>query len=223
MNSMKNKYLLLILLLLIMPYEALAQRQMKSLNIFDDRMHLKGLVDKYKDVPKEILLEMIKDETLTDFKTAAAINIFKNRYAEEVVTKEKKRAERILSRKIKNTRSPFVQVEAMAALIRIDRYKYFKPLIPAMISKLNHYNEVVYTLSFDNLSFLIENENTRAREAKIIFNTLRKMLFLSRNHLGNTSEIQTQLANKLTLLRWSIKTLGNESLKKLPKEILNLL
>ena len=192
-------------------------------DIFDDRSHLKGFIDKYQEVPKEILLEMIKDDTLTDFKTAAAVNVFKETYGPEVVSKEKKRVEKILVKRLKDTSSPFVQVEIIGTLIQIDRYKYFKAMVPLLISKLNHYNEVVTDMAYENLDEIIKNGNDRPREARIVFNTLRKVLFLSRKRLATIETPDQKLTNKLELVRWSIKVLGNEYLQKLPNEALNLL
>lgn len=191
--------------------------------MFDDRSHLKGFIDKYQDVPKEILLEMIKDDTLTDFKTAAAVNVFKKKYSAEAVSREKKRVEKILIRRLKDTSSPFVQVEIIGTLVQMDRYKYFKAMVPQLISKLNHYNNVVNEMAYTNLDQIIQSGTGRPREARIVFNTLRKILFLSRKRLATVETPDQNLANKLNLVRWSIKVLGNEYLKKLPNEALNLL
>ncbi|MFT5387823.1 MAG: hypothetical protein ACI9E5_000958 [Candidatus Omnitrophota bacterium] len=221
MKKYLSLFLILILSITFLPTYTCAQ---PTPSMFDDEMHLKGFVDKYKDVPKEILLEMIKDDTLTNFKTAAAVNVFKNTFSEQSVSKEKRRVERILIRSLKDTTSPFVQVEIMGTLIRIDRYKYFKPMVPKLISKLNHYNSVVNKLAFDNLDYSIKTGDDRPREARIAFNTLRKMFFLMRNRLTDMDPTENpQLSYKLSLLRWSIKVLGNDHLKKLPNEVLNLL
>lgn len=192
-------------------------------DIFDDRALLEGFIDKYQNVPKEILLEMIIDDSLNNFKSAAAVKVLKDNYGLEIVSKEKKRVERILARRLKETSSPFVQVEIFSTLVMIDRYKYFKPMVPLLVSKLNHYNEVVYDMAYTNLMAIIEEGSDRPREARIIFNALRKILFLSRNRLADVETPDKKLANKIELLRWSIKVLGNEYLKQLPNEALNLL
>ena len=191
--------------------------------IFDDKMYFKGFVNKYQEVPKEILIEMIKDDTLTDFKTAAAVNVFKEKHSSATVAREKKRVKKILIKRFKDTRSPFVQVEIMATLVRMDRYEYFKAFVPALISKMNHYNEVINEMAFDNLNYIIKEGSDRPREARIVFNTLRKIFFLMRKRLAPIKQPNKKLSHKLIILRWSVKVLGNDSLKKLPKEVLNLL
>ena len=191
--------------------------------IFDDRMLLRGYAKKYKNLSKEILLEMIKDETLNSYKVAAAVRVFNEKFSLEVVSKEKKRVDKILRRTLHKTDSPFVQVEIMYTLCKMDRYHYFKSMVPALIQKLDHYNETVNLLAFESLNNLLKNENARAREARLVFNTLRKVLFLSRKRLAKVETPSLKLTQKLQLLRWSIKILGTQELKKLPREVLDLL
>jgi len=191
--------------------------------IFDDKMLLDGYTKKYSDLPKDTLLAMIQDETLTSYRSAAAVRVFQEKYIKDVVSNEKKGIEKILLRRLHRTDSPFVQVEIMYALCQMDRYRYFKSMAPALTQKLNHYNSTINEIAFDRLNELIKTGNNRTREARIIFITLRKILFLSRKRLANVSEPDPQLAMKLKLLRWSIKVLGNQELKKLPKEVINLL
>ncbi len=191
--------------------------------IFDDQMLLKGYTEKYNDFTKEILLAMIKDDTLTPYRSAAAVRVFKEKFSSEVVSREKKSIEKTLLRRLHRTDSPFVQVEIMHALCQMDRYRYFKSMVPALIQKLNHYNIAVNEIAFDNLNLIIESGNNRNREARIVFNTLRKILFLLRKRLATVEEPDSKLTRKLKLLRWSIKVLGNQELKKLPKEVINLL
>ena len=70
----------------ILPIESIAQQSIKNgdalphqdsypetYTIFDDKMLLDGYAEKYAKLPKEILLEMIKDETLNSYRTAAAV------------------------------------------------------------------------------------------------------------------------------------------------------
>src|SRR3990167_7788814 len=57
--------------------------------IFDDKMLLFGYAKKYKDLPKEILLEMIKDDTLNTFKTAAAARALREKFGSGIVSAEK--------------------------------------------------------------------------------------------------------------------------------------
>lgn len=191
--------------------------------IFDDLKLLAGYSEKYKDLPKEILMEMINDSTLTSYKSAAAVREFRVNYADEIVSREKRGVEKALLRRFDRADSPFVQIEIMYTLNSIDRYRYFKSMTPALIQKLNHYNDAVNELAFQYLEEIIESSNNRAREAVIIFNTLRKMLFLSRNRLNNIGTPGQRLSRKLKILRWSIKVLGNSYLKKLPKEVIGLL
>jgi len=230
MNLKKNLWIFIIILSCVKGY---AQDSIQSKNtlfsmeadytIFDDKMLLKGYAQKYRDIPKEILLEMVKDDTLNSYKTAAAVRIFNKKFSAEIVSKEKKRVEKILLRRLHKTDSPFVQVEIMYALCNMDRYRYFKSMVPALIQKMDHYNEAVNEIAFENLNSLIEKENGRSREARRVFNTLRKILFLSRKRLVNIDKPGPKLSRKLKLLRWSVKILGTQELKKLPKEILNLL
>ena len=191
--------------------------------IFDDQMLLDGYKKKYSDFSKEILLAMIKDDTLTPYRSASAVRVFREKFSEEVVSHEKKRIEKVLLRRLHRTDSPFVQVEIMHTLCQMDRYRYFKSMAPALTQKLNHYNTAVNENAYNSLNAIIDAGSNRKSEARIIFNTLRKILFLSRKHLEVITEPDPQLTKKLKLLRWSIKVLGNQELKKLPKEVINLL
>ncbi|MBU1995694.1 MAG: hypothetical protein KKF78_00890, partial [Candidatus Omnitrophica bacterium] len=192
-------------------------------SVFDDRMLLDGYAQKYSALPQEILIEMIKDDTLNSYKIAAAVRVFNNNFSNELVSREKKIAEKFLLRRLSRTESPFVQVEIMLALCRMDRYRYFNSMIPPLIQKLNHYNSIVNELASSSLDTLIKEGSNRSREARIVFNTLRKILFLSRKRLEKVTAPDPKLSRKLKLLRWSIKVLGTQELKRLPKEVLNLL
>lgn len=203
--------------------QAYGQDGLSGQPIFDDRQLLDGYAQKYADFPKDVILEMIMDDTLNSYQIAAAVRVFKERYSGEVVSREKSRGERILVRRLKLTDSPFVEVEIMHTLCRMDRYRYFQPMVPALIQKLNHYNAAVNEIAFDSLNDIIGTGNKRAREARIVFNTIRKMLFLSRNRLVNVTSPDEKLARKLKLLRWSIKVLGRQELNRLPAEVINLL
>ena len=191
--------------------------------IFDDKMLLDGYTEKYQDLPKDIILEMIKDDTLSSYRTAAAIHIFRDKFSAEVVSTEKIQIEKILLRRFNRTDSPFVQVEIMSTLCQMDRYRYFKAMVPALIQKLDHYNSTVNEIAFDSLNKILDSGAKRPREARIVFNTLRKVLFLSRKRLANITEPGPKLTQKLKLLRWSIKILGIQEIDKLPKEVINLL
>ena len=105
----------------------------------------------------------------------------------------------------------------------MDRYKYFNSLVPILIQKLDHYNSTVNEMACAALLHVIEVGHNRPREAVIVFNTLRKVLFLSRKRLSSTQTPGPKLKQKLEILRWSIKVLGSQELKKLPREVINLL
>lgn len=197
--------------------------QEKPFPIFDDRMLLDGYAQKFSDLSKEILLEMIKDDTLTAYVAAAAVRVFKEKYSAEVVSKEKNRVAKILIYRFNRDNSPFVAVEIMHTLCLLDRYQYFASMVPGLIQKLEHYNTTVNEMAYNSLDDIIKKGNDRPREARIIFNTLRKILFLSRKRLAGITDPGIKLSYKLKILRWSIKVLGNQELKKLPKEVINLL
>ena len=202
----------------------LTQTSDNSQILFDDKMLLDGYTKKFTGLPLEIILEMIKDETLISYKTAAAVRVFREQYASKVVSLEKKGVEKILLRRLNRTDSVFVQVEILHTLGVIDRYKYFQWAIPPLIQKLDHYNTAVNEIAFVGIDNLVNMDNNKkAREARIVFETLRKVLFLSRNRLAKVTTPDTKLTQKLKLLRWSIKVLGNQELKRLPKEIIRLL
>jgi len=191
--------------------------------IFDDKMLLEGYSRKYQDLSKDVILAIISDENISAYKNAAAVRVFRDRFSLEIVSREKRRVEKKLLRSLHRSNSPFVQVEIMHTLARLDRYRYFKSMVPGLIQKLDHYNETVNELAFDALNDIIEAGQDRSREARIIFNTLRKVLFLSRKRLANVKEADVKLTQKIQLVRWSIKILGTQELKKLPKEVINLL
>ncbi|MBI5150130.1 MAG: hypothetical protein HZA28_05080 [Candidatus Omnitrophica bacterium] len=191
--------------------------------IFDDKQLLDGYAQKYAELPKEVIVEMLKDDTLNSYQTAAVIRVYKEKYSNEAVAREKVQMEKILIRRLKLTDSPFVEVEILHTLCLLDRYRYFDAMVPALIQKLNHYNAAVNAMAFDSLNDIIGQGNKRTREARLVFNTLRKMLFLSRNRLVNVAEPDPKLAKKLKLLRWSVKVLGSQELNKLPKEVISLL
>ncbi len=200
-----------------------AQEDISDYTIFDDKMLLEGYAKKYREFSEEIVMEMIKDDTLSPYKTAAAIRVFREKFSADIVSREKKMAEKFLLRRFKLTDSAFVEVEIMHALCAMDRYRYFPTMVPALIQKLNHYNSVVNEIAFNGLEDLTKDSGKRPREARVVFNTLRKMLFLSRKRLENVSTPDERLSMKLKLLRWSIKVLGPQELKKLPKEVIGLL
>jgi len=104
----------------------------------------------------------------------------------------------------------------------LDRYQYFEAMVPALIQKMDHYNPVVSTMAYDDL-LEITKASLYPREARIVFETLRKILFLSRNRLQNITTPDVKLQQKIDLLRWAIRILGTQELKRLPSEVINLL
>ncbi|OGX26063.1 MAG: hypothetical protein A2787_00335 [Omnitrophica WOR_2 bacterium RIFCSPHIGHO2_01_FULL_48_9] len=190
--------------------------------IFDDQSLLDGYSKSYAAESQETILAMIQDDTLDDYKIAAAVRVFKENFSEQLVLAERRYAEKVLIHRLNRTDSPFVEVEVMHALCKIDRYKYFGSMVPVLLQKLDHYNRTVNELANESITDIIKGPH-RPREARIVFNTLRKTLFLIRRRLYNIKEPDTRLKQKLVLLRWAIKILGNEELKRLPKEVIPLL
>ncbi|MDD3374920.1 MAG: hypothetical protein PHY73_04255 [Candidatus Omnitrophica bacterium] len=190
--------------------------------IFNDKNLLEEYSKQYANEPKNVLLAMVDDETLSQYKTAAAVRIFREKFAQVIFSREKKLAIRSLIRRLSRTDSIFVEIEIMYTLCEMDRYKYFKSMVPNLIRDLDHYNTTANELSFTYINNIISSGQNRAREARIIFNTLRKILFLSRKKIRNITEPNERLKQKIELLRWSIKILGNQELKRLPPETLHL-
>ena len=191
--------------------------------IFDDKHLLNGYAQKFRSQPLDIIVEMIKDDALTSYKTAAAVRVFREQYSEQVFSKEKILIEKHLLRRLNLTDSSFVEVEIMHTLCLMDRYKFFNPMVPLLIQKLDHYNTAVNELAYKGLEEILYKNTNRAYEARLVFNTLRKILFLSRKRLANIKEPDAKLKEKLDVLRWSIKILGTEELKRLPSEVIKLL
>ncbi len=190
--------------------------------IFDDKALLDGYSQKYADESKDILLAMIADDSLGSYKCTAAVRVFKEKYANEVLSNEKSNIIRILIRRLNRSDSPFLQVEIMNTLIVLDRYQYFEAMVPALIQKMDHYNSVVSNMAYEDL-LDITKDSLYPREARIVFETLRKIFFLSRNRLQNITTPDENLQHKLDLLRWAIRILGTQELKRLPSEVINLL
>ena len=190
--------------------------------IFDDKVLLAGYAQKYADETRDILLAMIADDSLGTYKCAAAVRVFKEKYANEVLSREKSNIIRILIRRLNRSDSPFVQEEIMHTLVVLDRYQYFESMVPALILKMDHYNSVVSDMAYESVQTIVK-DSLYPREARIVFETLRKILFLSRKRLGNITVPNKRLKQKLELLRWSIRILGTQELKRLPSEVINLL
>ncbi len=185
-------------------------------------MLLQGYTEKYSEKTKDILLAMIKDEELKSYMCAAAIHAFREKYGNEIFGAEKAAVEKILLRRLSRSDSSFIVLEVMWTLCTIDRYKYFESMVPALIQMIDHYNEAVNDYAFNAVNEIIKGQK-RPREARIVFNTLRKNLFLSRKKYANIKEPGAKLKQKLELLRWAIKILGTQELQKLPAEIIDFL
>jgi hypothetical protein len=192
-------------------------------SIFDDRFLIEGYANKIAGAPKDILLAMINDGTIPAYRKAAAARVFRERFASNVVAREKAIIERFLLRQLERTNSPHVQIEIMHTLVVMDRYRYFDSMAPALIQKIDHYDKYVADMAYQSLTHINGSGNQRAREARIEFNTLRKIFFLTRRKLSSADETDPRLKYKLDILRWSVKVLGTEELKNLPKEVLNLM
>jgi hypothetical protein len=203
--------------------DSVSHEAVASGGTLDDKSVFNGYVQKFNGEPKEVLLAMMNDATLGQFKIAAAVHVFKNQYAEDIVATEKTVVERVFIRLMAHEESPFVQTETMHALVVLDRYRYFRIMVPRLIEKIDHYNNAVSDLAYDNLTAIITKSKARTREARIIFNTLRKVLFLSRKKLEYVQEPDEKLQRKLDLLFWSIKVLGTQELKQLPPEVIRLM
>ena len=222
-----SKKIILVILFFSLSAGAFAQDQTENppvitSPIFNDKSLLDGYANTYESEPREVILAMIQDDTLNDYKMAAAVRVFRNKFLNELFLREKRAFEKVLWRRLNRSHSIFVEIETMLTLCNIDRYKYFSSMVPILIQKLDHYNRTVNELAFEGVNELIKNQN-RTREARIVFNTLRKNLFLSRRRLSTIKEPDTRLKQKLSLLRTSIKALGTEELKRLPKEVIPLL
>ncbi len=190
--------------------------------VFDDRALINGYTDKFAEETRDVLLAMIADDSIGPYKVAAAVRVFKQKYGNEILSEEKPAIIKLLLRRLNRLDSPFAQVEIFHTLIVLDRYQYFESMMPSLIRKLDHYNAVVRDLSYDNILEIIK-DNSRTREARIVFNTLRKMFFLTHNRLNNIENPDTRLRQKLSILRWAIKVLGTQELKRLPSEVIRLL
>jgi len=213
------------LLILFGPIRANAQETVTPAqsNIFDDQFLIEGYSERYGKEPLSILLAMIRDDSLDPLKTAAAVRALRNRYSDEIFAKDKIVTEKTLLRRLNKADSAFIQVEIMHTLCRIDRYQYFKPLATMLLLKIDHYNATVSAFAAAAINDLIQRGKDTAWEARIIFSTLRKVFFLSRYKLSAATEQSPALREKLKILRWSIKVLGSEKLRELPKEVIPLL
>ncbi|MBF0483948.1 MAG: hypothetical protein HQL25_04515 [Candidatus Omnitrophica bacterium] len=191
--------------------------------LLDDRKQIDEYTEKFRQIPKDILWEMIKDDTLNPLKTTAALRVMNQDFVKTMVQSERQQYERKLLRNLSKSDSPFIQVETMYGICVANRYEYFDSMVPALIQKLNHYNTGVNLLAYENLNKLLLDGQNRPREARVVFNTLRKILFLSRIKLETITTPEPKLDRQLKILRWAIKVLGNQELQRLPREVIHLL
>ncbi len=195
-----------------------------STDIFNDKALIQGYVDKLAGSSKDLLLAMINDDDLAAHKKAAAVGIFRREFAAQVVSRERTIIERVLLRQLQRAGgSVHLQIELMHTLVVLDRFRYFDSMVPLLIQKMDHYDAYVNDLAYAALEDINSLGAARPREARIVFNTLRKTFFLSRKKLQTADPLDPRLRNKFQLLRWSIKVLGTDQLKSLPPEVIGLM
>jgi hypothetical protein len=225
---MKMKFFKIILLmaaslLIFSPTASVALENKEQASAFDDTNILDEYTREYEEEAKETIIGRINDDTINVYQSAAAIRVFKEKFSQSIVGREKILIEQELFRRLNQTTSPFVEVEIMHTLCVMDRYRYFDGMVPALILKLDHYNGTVNQMAESALDDIIAKGKGSARDARIIFNTLRKVFFLSRNTYKGVTQPNPRLSKKLKLVRWSVKILGAQEVKKLPKDIMHLL
>ncbi len=192
-------------------------------DIFDDKALIAGYAAKLVNASKDLLLAMINDEALSAYKKAAAVRVFRDKFALQIVSHERIIVERVLLRQMQRLNSIYQQIEIMHTLVMMDRSRYFDSMAPLLLQKMDHYDVFVNELAFAALEDINAAVAPRTREARIELNTLRKVFFLSRKKLQNADPLEPKLRNKLQVLRWAIKVLGTEELKTLPSEVIALM
>ncbi len=200
-----------------------AETPVSQETIFNDKFLLDGYTQKFSEESFETILAMIQDDAIDVMKLAAVVRVFREKYSHEVVAKRKSVIQKFLIRALSRTDSAFVEVEIMHTLCVLDRYQFFEPMVPALILKLDHYDGTVNDMAYHAIEDIVEKGNSRAREARIIFNTLRNVLFLSRRRIADVKEPDLRLTQKLKFVRWSMKVLGSQEIRRLPKEVIPLL
>jgi hypothetical protein len=192
-------------------------------DIFDDKALIQGYAVKLSSAPKDLLLAMINDVGLYAYKKAAAVRVFRDKYAPQMVSRERVIIEKVLLRQLETSGVVHLQIEIMHTLVVMDRFRYYESMVPILVRKMDHYDPYVNELAFTAMEEINANGITRPREARIVFNTLRKVFFLSRKKLKTEDPLDSKLRNKFQLLRWAIKILGTDELKKLPPEVIGLM
>ena len=191
--------------------------------IFNDKLLIEGYAGRLSSTSKDVVLAMINEDELVPYRKAAAIRVFRTRFAAQTVTRERSIVEKLFLRQLEHASSVYVQVELMHSLVILDRYRYFDAMVPSLIQKMDHYDVTASEMAYTSIMDINESGSQRAREARIEFNTLRKMFFLTRKKLEGADSQEPRLKMKLDILRWSIKVLGTEELKNLPKEVISLM
>ncbi|MBF0388443.1 MAG: hypothetical protein HQL20_11460 [Candidatus Omnitrophica bacterium] len=191
--------------------------------IFNDKLLIEGYAGKLSSTTKDVILAMINDDALVPYRKAAAIRVFRTRYAASTVTRERSIVEKLFLRQLERTSSAYVQIELMHSLITLDRYRYFDAMLPVLIKKIDHYDGTASEMAYKAIVDINDAGSQRSREARIEFNTLIKMLFLTRKKLDGADPQEARLKMKLELLRWSVKVLGTDELKNIPKEVISLM
>lgn len=190
---------------------------------FDDQLLIERFAEKIQEETKDNLLSMIDDKNLYNYKIAAAVRVFREKYAKEVVQRERAYIEKVFLRRLEVSRSIFLEIEIMHTLLVIDRYRFFAEMVSMLIKGLDHYDLSAVDLAFKALNEVVIKDVARTREARIVFNVLRKIFFLSRKKLAAIEAQDVRLKYKLSLLRWAIKVLGTQELRNLPKEVISLM
>jgi hypothetical protein len=194
-----------------------------SADIFDDKTLIQGYADKLADSPKDLLLAMINDDNLYAYKKTAAVRVFRGKFALQMVSTSRSLVEKMLLRQLELSSSVHLKIEIMHTMVIMDRFRYFDAMVPLLVQKMDHYDSYVDQLAYAAIEDITTTATPRAREARIVFTTLRKMFFLERKKIMAENPLTQKLRNKLQLLRWSIKVLGTEELKSLPPEVINLM
>lgn len=223
-----NKFFLpvFLLLVLVLPFGqsvVFADSLQQETDVFDDKALIQGYVDKLAGSSKDLLLAMINDDDLAPHKKVAAVHVFRQDFALQMVSQEKLIIERVLLRQFQRSNSIYLQVEIVHTLLVMDRFRYFDSMMPLLVQKMDHYNTYANEMAYEAIEDINASGAQRAREARIIFNTLRKTFFLTRKKLEKADPFDPRLRNKLKLLRWTIKVLGTEELKSLPPEVISLM
>ena len=101
--------------------------------MFDDKILLDRYITKYHGASKEMLYAMNNVDTLTPYKSTAAICVLTKNFVNDAIAKARNFIEKLILHRLNHTDSAFIEVESMYALVVLDRYKYFKIMVPNLI------------------------------------------------------------------------------------------